>query len=61
MLPTNRTCPQCKRTINVLRAPKFAGKNYCCSNCAIDAWEAATVKGRLRKRAADIKPPKEQP
>ncbi len=52
MPPTNRLCPQCGQTINVLHAPQFAGKNYCTSDHAIDAWQEAQAKGKQRENAA---------
>jgi endogenous inhibitor of DNA gyrase (YacG/DUF329 family) len=52
--PTNRKCPSCGQTINVLRAPIFAGKNYCTSDCAIDAWEWSKEKAVAREVAARL-------
>tara|TARA_R110002153_G_scaffold9324_5_gene38617 strand:+ start:148 stop:345 length:198 start_codon:yes stop_codon:yes gene_type:complete len=54
MRPTNDICPACERKIKVLRAPEFAGKRYCCSDCSIDAWEAAEAKAVSRKLASNI-------
>ena len=52
MPPKNRKCPHCGQTINVLRAPVFAGKNYCSSDCAIDAWYEAKLEAETRRLKA---------
>ena len=54
MQPKNRICPQCGQTIHKLYAPKFAGKNYCCSDHAIDAWQEAQEKAVAREIAARL-------
>lgn len=55
MRPKNDICPSCEEKIKRLRdVPEFAGKRYCCSDCAIAAWEAAQAKAVSRKLASDI-------
>ena len=35
----SRVCPQCDDYIRKDRAPVYNEREYCCSDCAIDAYE----------------------
>ena len=54
MPPLNRLCPQCGMTVQRLRnVAVFDKKNYCCADCAIDAWQEARSKGDAHAQAAE--------
>jgi len=40
----SRFCPECGEPIRKLHAPTYSGRAYCCSDCAIDAWERDEVR-----------------
>ena len=39
-MPWNDACPLCDAKINRIRnVPRYDGRRYCSSDCAIDAWQ----------------------